>query len=412
MNNANNAYGKNTEKVKKINRRIIRSNWKLFNNEILESLSSLDNISDLQLLLTVIASYYINGEELPQGRTSEFVVKFINSLFKWKLKLDKLPTKWYWQHLAYIKRHINVYYGIRTQWADVVKWNKHIKELLGFIGKKLYKTSFRKDIVSHNPWAKLSDKEFNRALQEGNNLILHQNASFVFPPTEYIQPLIDSLNLKLKNTEGVYKKAALIGSYVFLTHPFSDGNSRASRIMMISYLDSFWKQFIKLYTFLATFLKDLPSYDDFLQNEIYPLFDKIKDKVILKEEKNKAFIKKYPSIEEYEKLIEEATWKLEKRLIQISKYIYLNLDQINSILKIISYHSSLKGEEKIVSNYFLRNLFDTLKNDWLQWLINSENVYFLPDKFYKENKIESNLVEKVKLNYKSLLSMRQFLQHS
>ena len=365
----------------------------------------LEDIQNLMLLLTVIASYYVDWWHLLKGRTAEFTVKFINSLFKWKVKLDKLPAKWYWDHLSYIKRHINTYSDIKSQWPDVEKWNKHIKELLKIIGKKLYKTEFRTDIVSHNPWKKLSRKGFMRALQESDNLTLHENASFIFPPAEYIEPLINNLNSKLKTVEGAYKKAALIGSYIFLTHPFSDGNSRASRIMMMSYLDSFGKHFIKLYTFLSIFIKEVPSYDDFLQWEIYPLFDEIKDKVVLKEKENKAFIDKYPSIEEYEKLIEKASIKLEKRLIKISKYTYLNFDKINSILKIIFYHSSIRWNEKIVSNRFLNNLFNILKKKWFQWLISNPNdVFFLSKKFYKINKeIDHDVIEKVKTNYQNLL---------
>jgi len=53
-------------------------------------------------------------------------------------------------------------------------------------------------------------------------------------------------------------------------------------------------------------------------------------------------IKKYPDIEKYEQLIEQASNNLEKRLINISKYIYNNMEDINKILEIISFTTNRK----------------------------------------------------------------------
>jgi len=171
---------------------------------------------------------------------------------------------------------------------------------------------------------------------------------------------------------------------------------------MISYLDQNDKKFIKLYTFLSTFLKDLPSYDDFLEKEIYTLFDTIRDKVNIEEFRTDTWkfdikINSYPSIDDYDKLIDIASKKLLKRIIKTSKYIYDNMEKINSLLKLISLPSSLKAEEKIVANYFLENIFNLLKNKWLKWLfLNKDQIFLLPDKFFKENKIDNNIINKVK----------------
>jgi len=180
-------------------------------------------------------------------------------------------------------------------------------------------------------------------------------------------------------------------------------------MLMISYLDKNNKKFIKLYTFLATFMKDLPSYDDFLEKNIYPLFDKIKDNVELETIKTENFwfdtvIKKYPDIEKYEQLIEQASNNLEKRLINISKYIYNNMEDINKILEIISFTTNRKWDEKIVSNYFLKNMFDIFKKDWLWKLKEDKNeLFMLDDKFYKDNKIDSDIIKKIESKFLSIL---------
>lgn len=384
---------------------IVHSSWKLFNKELLSELNSIDNISDLQLLLTVISSYYINWEELPAWRTSELTVKFVNNLLKnWKLNLKFNWTKWYWSHLSYIRKHLWLYYETRNNWRLYNKWEKNLKQITLNIWKKLHKfNNFRDSIVSHWPWSKLSDKEKFRAYKEGDNKTLHSSSNFLFPPSDYIPSLLDKLDKKLKDKNiWIYEKAAYIGSYIFLTHPFLDGNSRTSRILMISYLDQNDKKFIKLYTFLSTFLKDLPSYDDFLEKEIYTLFDTIRDKVNIEEFRTDTWkfdikINSYPSIDDYDKLIDIASKKLLKRIIKTSKYIYDNMEKINSLLKLISLPSSLKAEEKIVANYFLENIFNLLKNKWLKWLfLNKDQIFLLPDKFFKENKIDNNIINKVK----------------
>jgi len=177
---------------------------------------------------------------------------------------------------------------------------------------------------------------------------------------------------------------------------------------MISYLDKNDKKFIKLYTFLATFVKDLPSYDDFLDKEIYPLYDKINDKVKIEDVTSGNFkmdtvITKYPDIDEYEKIIEESSKKLEKRLIQISKYIFKNIDDINKLLQLISIPSNLRWDEKIVSNFYLKNVFDLLKEDWLNSFSNNlDKMFELPDRFFKENKIDLDVIEWVKSKFLSV----------
>jgi len=386
--------------------RVIHSNGKIVSEDLLDNLESMDNIADLQLLLSVIASYYINWEELPRWRTSEFTVKFVNRLVKdGKINLNFDGSKWYGNHLAYIRRHLNIYYETRNNWKLLEKWQKTIKEMILNVWTKLNKFKwFRKSMVSHWQWARLSDQEYKRAIREWDDKILHENANFVFPPSDYIKPLIEKLSLKLKEDIWTYKKAAYIWSYTFLTHPFSDGNSRTSRIMMMSYLDEKWKNFIKLYTFLATFLNDLPSYDDFLSDEIYPLFDEIKNQIKIKTKRLENFridtvITEYPSIDKYEKIIDQAASKLEKRIITISKYIYENIESINVLLKMITLTSNLHRERKVLANLFLKNLFDFLKENSLKALT-QENIWeilnYIPDSFYKENRVEQEDINSVR----------------
>ena len=388
------------------NNGIIHPSWENFNKELL------DNISDLQLLLSVISSYYINWEELPSWRTSDFTVKFINNLYKKsKLNLKISSSKWYGNHLSYIRKHLNLYYETRNNWNLYENWEKSIKNIVLNVWKKLHKFSkFRDWLVSHGQWAKLSKKEKIRAFWNWDDEILHKNSNFIFPPSNYIEEILEILDSKLKNKDiWVYKKAAYIWSYIFLAHPFFDGNSRTSRMLMISYLDKNDKRFIKLYTFLATFMKELPSYDDFLEKDIYPLFDKIKDDVEIETIKTENFwfdtvIKKYPNIEKYEQIIEQASAKLEKRLINISKYIYNNMEDINKILELISFTTNRKWDEKIVSNCFLKNMFDILKKDWLWKLIEDKNeLFILDDKFYKDNKIDPDIIKKIESKFLSIL---------
>lgn len=394
--------------------KLIHSSWKIVNEELLSELNSMDNISDLQLLLSVIASYYINWEQLPEWRTSELTVKFINNLLKNnKLNLKFNGSKGYWAHLAYIKKHLELYYNTRNNWRLYFKWDMKIEEIILNVWKKLHKFKwFRNGIVSHWPWAKLTDKQRKRANITWDNKTLHENANFVFPPNNYISELLRKLDLKLKQKDiWVYKKAAYIGSYIFLSHPFFDWNSRTSRMLMISYLDYNDKKFIKLYTFLATFLNDLPSYDDFLTNDIYSMFDKFRDKVSIEEIRDENWkldtkITSYLDTDEYEKIVDKAAIKLEKRLILISKYIYKNMDDINILLRLVALPSGLKWHEKIVTNYFLKNLFDILKEQWLWWLKSNKNeIFVLPDKFFKENKIETNTIKKIENIFENIITL-------
>jgi len=405
---------KQKEKSKDLSfEKIIHSSWRIFNSRLFEELESMDNVSDLQLLLTVIASYYVNWEEFPAWRTANLTVKFINSLLKkGKLDLNTNINKGYGAHLAYIRRHLNLYYETRNFWKLYFSGEKILKEMLLNVWKRLYKfKNFRNWIVSHGPGAKLSEKLRLQANMEWNNELLHSNSNFVFPPANYILSLLNKLDEKLKQPDiGVYKKAAYVGSYVFLTHPFFDGNSRTSRIMMISFLDHYDKKFIKLYTFLTAFTKDLPSYDDFLQLEIYPLFERIRSKVKISTFKNEegkliTDVVQYPSLEEYEQIMEEAADKLYKRLIKVSKYIYENIEKINVLLRLVSLPSKLKGEEKVLWNYFLENTFKLLKEKGLHSL--EENIYdvfTLSDSFIKRNKIEPDVIKKVKLLFTGILN--------
>jgi len=86
---------------------------------------------------------------------------------------------------------------------------------------------------------------------------------------------------------------------------------------MISYLDSYGKSYIKLYTFLSAFVKDVESYEEFLMKKIYPLFDKIKDKVEVSYVNGKADVVKYVSIDEYEKIILQASKFLRDRIVSM-----------------------------------------------------------------------------------------------
>ena len=379
----------------------IRSSGRIYNEQLLDLYDSVDNVSDIQLLLTVIASYYINGDDFPKWRTSEFVVKFINNLL-W----GKKEGKSYLNHVKYIEKHVSVYNTVKQKWKKFEKGNCSIKELVEYVWKNLYgmKSPFRKWIVSHNPWIKLSDSLRRKACIEHDDVLLHKNSSFVFPPHSYTWNLLKRLEKRLIEKElWVYDKAALIWSYIFLIHPFVDGNSRTSRILMISYLDSYGKSYIKLYTFLSAFVKDVESYEEFLMKKIYPLFDKIKDKVEVSYVNGKADVVKYVSIDEYEKIILQASKFLRDRIVSMWKYIYKESEYIQKILTIIKKHSELKWWEKAISNNFLKNLFDIINKNWLEKLKNYEDIFELSKSLKKDPSLTKETIEKVKQIYKEIL---------
>jgi fido (protein-threonine AMPylation protein) len=65
-----------------------------------------------------------------------------------------------------------------------------------------------------------------------------------------------------------------------MTHPFEDGNSRSSRIAMVSYLDRLSKQDFKFFTFITNFSNSsVPSYMDFLQENIYKEYANFHNKI-------------------------------------------------------------------------------------------------------------------------------------
>jgi fido (protein-threonine AMPylation protein) len=71
-----------------------------------------------------------------------------------------------------------------------------------------------------------------------------------------------------------------------MTHPFEDGNSRSSRIAMISYLDFLSKKDFKFFTFITNFSSNLSSssYNEFLKENIYSEYNKFRSKIKISDE--------------------------------------------------------------------------------------------------------------------------------
>jgi len=195
--------------------------------------------STLLLVLTILASYYVNSEKITKAKNL-FFVKALESIYSWKEGKDEVKD--------YIKTHFKTYQEVYSNMFNIFdnNWNLNnwssIWKVLDIIKNKLFAyENYRKETIVHGYGARLTKKA--RYLDEGKKMY---NSNFVFPPNNYIQQLIKNLDNKLKDKQyNIYQKAAYIGTYIFMSHPFKDGNSRSSRIAMISYLNRLWKNDIK-----------------------------------------------------------------------------------------------------------------------------------------------------------------------
>ena len=383
-----------------------KTNEPLKNNPYLKSifdvLDNMDNVSDIQILLTVIASYYVNSEQIQEKDVLQFLIKSCDYFIK-DGKIDLSKKEWNNPNFEKIKTHFEVYKQVKKMWLDFENWKKSIKDIVVYIWETLHNTKFRKDIVVHWFWAR-KNRKWNRFSNPTQDDYLKSN--FIFPPHTYIETNLSKLEEKLKDEKlWVYDKAALIWSYVFLTHPFEDGNSRTSRIMMISYLDAKGKRYMKLYTFLSNLVGNIDTYFDFLQKQLYnKYYSTVVEKVKLEWEGNDIKIAEYMDIDEYEKIILKFSQQLKLRLVDISKKIIKNRKYINYLMLILVYISSIKDEdEKKIAVHFLWKMLDKIKKAWFDWIFDDDDIFSISKKFKKRNFLYSEgideKIEKVKKTF-------------
>lgn len=376
----------------------VSSKSKVIQQELLENLW-LKNTSELLLLLSVIASYYVNSEIIKKD-ANKFFVKTLEDLSLGRRN----------EHTDYIKNHINTYKMVFSKYKEILNdnWmleNWSIWNILEILRNDLFGYKrYRKWLIVHWEWARLKRKikyiSYGRKAYESN---------FVFPPDDYIEKLISSLDKKLKEPNiSVYKRAAYIGTYIFMTHPFEDGNSRSSRIAMISYLDFLSKKDFKFFTFITNFSSNLSSssYNEFLKENIYSEYNKFRSKIKISDEWE---ILEYIPIEEYENIIEKVVDKLTKRIISSYKEIIYNKHNILLFAKIISLYKEKYINDSKYSGLFRKFLLDVFSNinkNWLENLSNFIKEYKFNKKFKKkhEYKYEENDYEKL---YNEINSLRK-----
>jgi len=368
-----------------------QSNFTTYSKEIFDIIWSMDNVSDIQILLTIIASYYVNGEVIKENSVVPFIIKSCDYFIKsWKIDLSK--KEWNNTNLEKIKAHFEVYKQVEKMWQDFEKWEKSIKDIVAYIWENLHDTKFREDIVVHWFSARKKRKKFSEYTKDD-----YINSNFIFPPHTYINELLSKLEERLKDKNlWVYDKAALIWSYIFLIHPFEDGNSRTSRIMMISYLDEKSKKHIKLYTFLSNLVANIDTYFDFLKKELYDKFYKdVIEKLELKWEWDNIEISEYMDIDDYEKIILEFSKKIKLRLIDISKNIIENIKYINYLMLVLIHISEIKEEnEKKIAIYFLWKMLDEIKEIWFEWIFD-DNIFSVSKSFLKKFKNVPDIDKKI-----------------
>ena len=361
--------------------------------------ADLKTVEEMMLFLTVSASYFVNSEKINSDKNLFFV-----KMLEWYIDNENN------EHINYVKRHIKSYNMVRDKYQEILDINWSLKEkesiwsLLNSIKDNLFSyDSFREVDVVHWEWARLKKKWKN--IEDRRKIL---NSNFIFPPADRINAILARLDKKLKDPNiPVYKKAAYIWAYIFMAHPFEDGNSRSSRILMISYLDSLSKDNLKLFTFIANFSWELKedSYFSFLDKTVYSRQKDIIDKLELDSEWNIIW---YMNTDEYTSIIDDVADILFKRLIKIEKSIFNNLPNINIFLNLLlRYIEVYKGWDfntKDLFRAFIINLFKKINENGIEWL----NEYILNFKFSKKFKkqnihISDEDMEKFLKNIKNLL---------
>jgi len=340
--------------------------------------------STLLLVLTILASYYVNSEKITKAKNL-FFVKALESIYSWKEGKDEVKD--------YIKTHFKTYQEVYSNMFNIFdnNWNLNnwssIWKVLDIIKNKLFAyENYRKETIVHGYGARLTKKA--RYLDEGKKMY---NSNFVFPPNNYIQQLIKNLDNKLKDKQyNIYQKAAYIGTYIFMSHPFKDGNSRSSRIAMISYLNRLWKNDIKFFTFMTNFTDSLSneSYINFLKENIYSEYTKFRNQIEIDSEGN---ITKYISIEEYDKIIEKVAHKLYKRILSVYKTImkekvniYIFTMYIQEYINIIKNTNSSDKKLRLF-RWFLLRLVDSIDKGGIEYIEDFINDFSFSKKFKKSN---------------------------
>jgi len=299
---------------KVINRNTVSSKSKMIKKQLMDIIWW-NKTNKLFLLLTVLASYYVNSESITKS-PNLFFVKILENLHEgWYLKKDNSTFKNNDQ-VNYVLSHLKAYEEVFLVMNDIfdnsgiLKKKDSIWKVLEIIKNDFFQyESYRNGTVVHWEWARLH-KKFKYISEEKKTYF----SNFVFPPHTYIQELIKRLDKKLKDPNiAIYKKAAYIGTYIFMTHPFEDGNSRSSRICMVSYLDRLSKTDFRFFTFISNFTKTLSedSYIKFLKENVYSEYLKFRDRIKIDENWE---ILEYISVDEYEKIIEKIADKLYHRI--------------------------------------------------------------------------------------------------
>lgn len=356
------------------------------------------------LIFAIFFSYLLNAEEISIEATPRVLFGILKDYYRWDVNKD---IRKIWINYKLLWLHFSQYLKTRDWrcWVVYLDWWDLKDQLCSIANWLVWVNWFRDHDVAHweNRWWRLREPSSTQHPYHKKFL----NSRFIFPPPEYLNALFERMySSYLDHEKAPIRQASLLYTYTLLSHFFKDGNSRCSRLLSTSYLDSLWFSRFRLFTFLTEIEPSLMSYEDTLKRYLYSRMQEVISEIKVKRthpSPDDGEVIDYMSVDNYEAIILEFSDRIYEIFLEVFIFIEENIENIvsffNMIEKIYEIDFSMEPWKDYVRDQLIKKILKMLFN-WKISFSNSLESYLSElFRFSKRHTkhIKSNL--KSKYNY-------------